>query len=150
MTVLRMMAHRAGWLDAMVPQAVEVWAKDKMGLAWPRRTESHHVADQLLHLGYGAAAGAAYGLAAAATPEGSHPSRAAELGTALWVFGSFVLFPALKIARPPWRSEPREGAINLAAHLLYGAVTVYLVDEFERQKRTEPLTRRSMLHARVG
>lgn len=150
MTVLRMMAHRAGWLEAMVPQAVEVWAKDKAGLDWPRRAETHHVADQLLHLGYGAAAGAAYGLTAAATQKGSNPSRAIELGTALWVLGSFVLFPALKIARPPWRAKPREEAINLAAHLLYGAATVYLVDEFERQKRTEPLNRRLMLHARVG
>src|SRR5690349_15491787 len=29
MTVLRMVAHRAGWIQAMVPQAVEVWAKNE-------------------------------------------------------------------------------------------------------------------------
>jgi len=149
MTVLRMAAHRAGWIQAMVPQAVELWAKDRSRLPWPRRAETHHVADQLLHLGYGGFAGAAYALAQSPAP-GATPSRAVELGTLLWVFGSFALFPALKIARPPWRAAPREEAVNLAAHLLYGAVTVYLLDEFERQKRTEPFTHLIMRHAKVG
>jgi hypothetical protein len=149
MTVLRMVAHRAGWIQAMVPQAVEVWAKDKSPSPWPRRAEAHHVADQLLHLGYGGAAGSVYALSHAAG-ERAAPRRAIGLGTALWAFGSLVLFPALKIARPPWRASPREGLVNLGAHLLYGAVTVYLLDEFERQKRTEPFTRTQMLHARVG
>lgn len=149
MTVLRMVAHRAGWIQAMVPQAVEVWAKDRSPFAWPKRAEAHHVADQLLHLGYGGFAGAAYGLAQAPRP-GARPIRAFELGALLWVFGSFVLFPALKIARPPWRASPREEAVNLGAHLLYGAVTVYLLDEFERQKRTQPFAHLLMRHAKVG
>jgi hypothetical protein len=151
MTVLRMVAHRANWIQAMVPQAVEVWAKDRSRLPWPRRTETHHVADELLHLGYGGAAGGVYALLRA-RGKNAKPSLAfaGELGTALWVFGSFVLFPALEIARPPWRAKPREELVNLAAHLLYGAVTVYLLDEFERQKRTQPLTRVFMRHARVG
>lgn len=149
MTVLRMVAHRAGWIQAMVPQAVEVWAKDRTPLPWPRRAESHHVADQLLHLGYGGFAGAAYALAR--MPEQrARPGLALELGSVLWIIGSFVLFPALKIARPPWRAKPREEALNLGAHLLYGAVTVYLLDEFERQKKTEPFTHLAMRHARVG
>jgi hypothetical protein len=148
MTVLRMVAHRAGWIEAMVPQAVEVWAKDEASLPWPKRVENHHVADQLLHLGYGGAAGGAYALTRAARQTG--PTRAVGLGTALWVLGSFVLFPVLKIARPPWRARPREELVNLAAHLLYGAVTVYLLDEFERQRRTEPLSLLRMRHAKVG
>jgi hypothetical protein len=151
MTVLRMLAHRAGWIEAMVPQAVEVWAKNESSLPWPRRVESHHVADQLLHLGYGGVAGGAFALLArAGDKREAEPSLAVELGTALWVFGSFVLFPALKIARPPWRAAPREELVNLGAHLVYGAVTVYLLDEFERQKRTEPLAHLRMRHARVG
>ncbi|HTV21852.1 MAG TPA: hypothetical protein VMG12_24350 [Polyangiaceae bacterium] len=56
----------------------------------------------------------------------------------------------MKIARPPWRASPREEAINLGAHLLYGAVTVYLLDEFERQRKTEPFTHALMQRARVG
>ena len=152
MTVLRMFAHRAGWIEAMVPQAVEVWAKDKSGLPWPRRPEAHHVADQLLHLGYGGAAGGAYALLRAIRNDEAKPSVAfaSGLGTALWVFGSFVLFPALRIARPPWQAKPREELVNLAAHLLYGTVTVYLLDELESQKQTQPLTHSFMRHAHVG
>jgi hypothetical protein len=149
MTVMRMFAHRAGWIQAMVPQAVEVWAKDRSPFPWPQRAEAHHVADQLLHLGYGGIAGAAYALTQAPRPK-AKPSRALELGGLLWAFGSFVLFPALKIARPPWRATPREEAINLAAHLAYGAVTAYLLDEFERQRYTEPFARPLMRHAKVG
>jgi hypothetical protein len=149
MTVLRMVAHRAGWIEAMVPQAVEVWAKDKSPLPWPRRVESHHVADQLLHLGYGAAAGSAYALSHPGSQRGN-PELAMGFGTALWVFGSFVLFPVLRIARPAWRATAREELVNLGAHLLFGAVTVYLLDEFERQSKSEPFAHWRMRHARVG
>lgn len=150
MTVLRMLAHRAGWIQVMVPQAIEVWAKETSNLPVPRRLESHHVVDQLLHLGYGAAAGALYALARPGTGEPAQPRRALQLGTVLWVWGSFVLFPALKIARPPWRAAPREELVNLAAHLLYGSVTEYLLDEFGRQNSTQPRTLPGMRHASVG
>ncbi|HTV21853.1 MAG TPA: hypothetical protein VMG12_24355 [Polyangiaceae bacterium] len=91
MTVLRMAAHRAGWIQAMVPQAVEVWAKARTPLPWPRRAETHHVADQLLHLGYGGAAGAAYALAQAPRPD-ANPSRALELGGLLWCWARSYCF----------------------------------------------------------
>jgi hypothetical protein len=147
MTALRMAAHRAGWLEVMVPQAVEVWAREKSGIR-ASDTASHHVADQLLHLGYGAFAGAAY--AGLARPRRANSTRALGFGTALWAFGSAVLFPALRIARPLWRASPREELINLSAHGLYGAVTVYLLDEFERQRTSQPKTWLGVQHARVG
>lgn len=149
MTALRMAAHRAGWLEVMVPQAVEVWASEKAHLGRPRDTATHHVADQLLHLGYGAFAGLAYAGLVARRGQASS-GRALGFGGALWAFGSAVLFPALHIARPLWRASPREELINLAAHALYGAVTVYLLDEFEYQRVTQPKTWRSVQLARVG
>jgi hypothetical protein len=149
MTVLRMFAHRAGWIDAMVPQAVEVWVKDKTPLPRPRSAATHHVADQLLHLGYGAVAGGAYALAVPAHRSAPH-ERALAFGTGLWAFASTILFPALGIARPLWRATPKEEIVNWSAHALYAAVTVYLLDEWERQKHTQPLTSLTMRHSRVG
>lgn len=147
MTALRMAAHRAGWLEVMVPQAVELWATEKSGIGRGQDTASHHVADQLLHLSYGAVAGVAYaGLAGTR----ASAKRALGFGGALWVFGSAVLFPALRIARPLWRASPREELINLGAHALYGAVAVYLLDEFERQRTTQPKSWLGVQHARVG
>ena len=148
MTALRMAAHRAGWLDVMVPQAVEAWARQKSGLGRARDTATHHVTDQLLHLGYGAFAGAVYAGVAGRHPASS--TRALGFGGALWAFGSAVLFPALRIARPLWRASPREELVNFAAHGLYGAVAVYLLDEFERQRTTQPKTWLGVQRARVG
>jgi hypothetical protein len=149
MTALRMAAHRAGWIDAMVPQAVEVWGKDRAGLTRPRTLPTHHVADQALHLGYGAASGALYALSVRRDRQAS-PGRALGLGSALWGFASLVLFPTLGIARPLWRARPREELVNFSAHALYGAVTVYLLDEFERQRQTQPRAQLLMQHGRVG
>jgi CheY-like chemotaxis protein len=149
MTALRMAAHRAGWLDVMVPQAVEVWASEKSHLGRPRDTATHHVADQLLHLGYGAVAGTVYAGLAGKRRQASS-TRALGFGAALWAFGSAVLLPALHIARPLWRASPGEELVNFAAHALYGGVTVYLLDEFERQRTTQPKTWQGVQHARVG
>src|SRR6478609_3245441 len=65
MTVVRMLAHRAKLIDQMVPQAVETWAKHRLPIslpAVPSQRAWHHVADQMLHLGYGSGLGAVYGL----------------------------------------------------------------------------------------
>jgi hypothetical protein len=149
MTALRMAAHRAGWLEVMVPQAVEVWARDRTHLTHVASdTASHHVADQLLHLGYGAAAGSLYaGLSRRQPPSAT---RAVAFGSLLWAFGSALLFPALRIARPLWRASAREELVNFGAHALYGAVTVYLVDELERQRATQPKSWLGVQRARVG
>jgi hypothetical protein len=149
MTVLRMVAHRQGWIETMVPQAVEVWAKDKAGLRWPRKAASHHVADQLLHLGYGGTWGGIYALTAGRRG-GANLRRALEFGVSIWALGSMVIFPALGIGRPAWRAKPREELVNIAAHAVYGSVAVYLLDEYERQKHTQPLDHQLAKHARIG
>ena len=58
MSVLRLGLHRAGLIDKMVPQAVEEWISDRLNIDPPGGTAGHHVADQLLHLAYGAGLGA--------------------------------------------------------------------------------------------
>lgn len=137
MTVLRMAAHRRGWIRQMVPQSVEVWVLDeKLGL--PRRPAAlDHLADQVLHLGYGAATGALYA-AALGRRRRSLAGRGVGLGLPLWAFGNLVLLPALGIAKPAWRARPSETAVNLAAHLLYGLATALVTDELESQKRRQP------------
>lgn len=45
----------------MVPQVVEEWIPDRLHIAPPGGKVGHHVADQLLHLGYGASLGAIAG-----------------------------------------------------------------------------------------
>ncbi len=135
-----MLAHRARVVDQMVPQAVEAWAKHRAPIALPALPSQralHHVADQVMHLGYGSSMGAVYGL----TLAGGRATAPKVLGFGLgvWVFGSFVLLPALKIMRPEWRAKPVEVAVNLGAHLLYSGALALLTEEFERQSFVQPL-----------
>jgi hypothetical protein len=134
MTAARMLARRAGVIQQMVPQAVEAWAQHYAPIALPPTPSQraiHHVADQALHVGYGATFGVAYSLLL-----GKHratPAGVAGFGLGVWALGSFVLLPVLKIMRPEWRAKPGEIAVNVAAHLLYAASVGLVTDEFEKQ-----------------
>jgi len=96
--------------------------------------------DHLLHFAYGATWGALFG-ALAGRSQGSPTLRSVVLGTGLWGFGSLVLFPALRIGRPAWESGARENGVNLAAHVAYAAITVFLTEELARQPYVDVVTR---------
>lgn len=132
MTVLRMLAHRMGLVDQMVPQKVEQWARRKAGANRLPIPALHRVLDHVLHMGYGGTWGALYGLAFGGKRR-SHVGPAIAFGLGQWAFGMTMLFPALGIGRPAWRSRPRENAINIASHLLYSSMTAFLTEEFSRQ-----------------
>lgn len=136
MTVLRMLAHRAGWIDQMVPQAVEVWAREKT--LGPARTDLavHHIADQLLHLGYGLSWGVLYG--ATVGRHGASPLRTLGFAAVQWSFGSLILLPGLGVLRPEWKAKPREIALNATAHVLYAAVVGLVAHEMDRQRADQP------------
>ena len=149
MTVLRMAAHRAGLIEKQVPQVVEEWLVQRSGLAPPGGPMGHQAANQLLHLGYGASWAAALGLAT------RHRTRApllrgALFGAAQWAFGFFVLMPALGVTRPAWRQRARENAVNLASHVLYGAVTALVSEELLAQDEHTPRTGWARRLAPVG
>ncbi|HKO48551.1 MAG TPA: hypothetical protein VJV79_12555 [Polyangiaceae bacterium] len=151
MTVVRMLARRARAIDQMVPQAVETWLKHQAPIslpALPSQRALHHVADQLMHLGYGSSLGAVYGLTLG---KGSATAqKTIGFGLGVWVFGSFVLLPALKIMRPEWRAKPVEVAVNLGAHLVYSGALALLTEEFERQSFVQPLQYPLSLVAKTG
>lgn len=135
----------------MVPQAVEAKAKHQfpaLRSALPSQRALHHLADQVLHLGYGSGLGAVYGLFLGKRP--SSFTRSLGYGVAVWGLGSFVLLPALKIMRPEWRAKPAEIAVNLTAHLLYASVVALLTEEFETQSYVQPLHYPASLLAKTG
>jgi hypothetical protein len=146
-----MLAHRAKLIDQMVPQAVEVWTKHQLPIALPAlpsRRALHHIADQALHVGYGATMGAAYGLLLGKRP--ASVQKVAGFGFGVWAFGSFLLLPALKIMRPEWRAKPVEIAVNLSAHLLYAGALALLTEEFETQSFVQPLQYPLSLAVKTG
>jgi hypothetical protein len=149
MTVLRMAAHRAGLIEKQVPQVVEEWMVQRSGRGPPGGPAGHQVANQLLHLGYGAAWAAAFALGTRGRT-GAPLLRGALFGAAQWAFGFFVLMPALGVTRPAWRQRARENAINLASHLLYGAATSLVGEELMAQREHTPRSEWARRLAPVG
>jgi len=150
MTVLRMLAHRAGWVQQMVPQAVEAWVQRGSRSTGSRDNLAlRHVSDQLLHFAYGATWGAAFG-AARRRVRGRATWLTLGFGLGQWAFGSMLLFPALGIGKPAWRSGARENAVNVAAHLLYAGVSAFLLEEYRRQENDQPRSYLGSRFARVG
>ena len=135
MSVLRLALHRAGLIDKMVPQVVEEWISDRLNTDPPGGQAGHHVADQLLHLGYGASLGALAGPMLSGRERRGGLWRGTAFGLASWAFGMLVLVPALRVARPAWRAGPLENATNIAAHLVFGWAIQLLVEEPVRQTR---------------
>lgn len=129
--------HRAGLIDKMTPQVIEEWLAARLDRSPSGGDLGHHVLDQLLHLGYGAAAAAtaAPWLARSARRNGGRNGlwRGAALGLGLWTVGTLALFPGLRIARPAHRSSSVENLVNIAAHVLYGVTVQRLVEEPARQ-----------------
>jgi len=139
MTVARMLAHRAGLIRQMVPQAVETWAYHHAPLGLPSlrsRPALHHFADQTIHLGYGATLGAVYGIFFSESQ--ASPRKVLGYGLANWLFGSFLLLPRLGILRPESRARAPEIAVDLGAHLLYAAALGLVTDELEAQTGAQP------------
>jgi hypothetical protein len=147
MTVVRMAAHRAGLIDRMVPQAVQEGIERRAG-ARPSRGGSR-IAEQTLHLGYGAAFGAVYGAFVDRPRRAPRVGRSLLYGLAHWAFGAGVLLPSLGVARPIWRRSLAENAVDLAAHLTYGGVTAFVSGEFARQDE-QPRAGHPASPARVG
>jgi hypothetical protein len=146
MTALRMAARRRGMIQKTVSQAAEEWLARRTGAHVLNEPVVHHVADQALHWGYGAALGAAYGLVARGR-RASGLGGGALFGAATWVVGSWLLMPLLGVKRPAWRKNVAENAVDLGAHLLFGVTTALAVDQLSRQPghgRTPESVRRAL------
>ena len=88
-----------------------------------------------MHLGYGLTFGALYGATLGRRP--ATPGKVIGYGLGVWVLGSFVLLPTLKVLRPEWQAKPVEVVVNLGSHLVYAATLALLSDEFESQSRRQ-------------
>jgi hypothetical protein len=83
----------------------------------------------------------------AATPALWH---GAALGLLVWLIGLAALFPLFGIGRPAWRSEPRENAVNLGAHLLFGLSVQIVAEELARQQIGTPLPTSNVTARPIG
>lgn len=107
------------WADAPAPAQVAKKAATAVG--HPNAVTKKDVprVTNLMHWGYGTWWGLVYALAARrARPHAL--TGAAVLGASLWGAAYAELTP-LGIYEPPWKYPPRELALDLSYHLVYGA-----------------------------
>lgn len=120
MTVLRFSARRAGVSDRMVPALIEEWLLREPERGPVAGRARHPVADQALHLAYGATWGALSAPALAKAKRGSF-LWGVGLGMGLWIVGMLRTTPRQGAMAPNGRraGAPAQ-AVNMLAHLLYG------------------------------
>lgn len=93
-------------------------------LAAGGKTKSQHdrVAQALLaHFGFGAAAGAVYGLAGRAIAVAPGPPRGVVYGLIVWAANYLGLLPAAGLYRAPQREPLGRHAMMITAHVVWGA-----------------------------
>ena len=71
------------------------------------------------HWGYGTVWGAAYGLLAGSSRESGVGGRGVAFGTGVWL-ASYVQLVPMGLYEPPWKYSPKELAMELSYHLVYG------------------------------
>ena len=85
-----------------------------------------------MHTGYGAALGVGYTLVMRGRPR-SLAARGLGYGVATWLFGSWLLLPGNGAKQAPWKKRPAENAVDLVAHLVFGAATALVAEELSAQ-----------------
>lgn len=118
MTGMRTWSVHAGLLEQTPPQAL---ANQRRVHGWlrmiPRRRRRAVI--EVLHWGYGAGGGAAFGL----LPEAARRSAwsGPAYGVVLWLAFEFGLAPALRL-KQAGQVRPLERAVLAADHVLYGLI----------------------------
>lgn len=72
-----------------------------------------------MHWGYGTGWGTAYGIVAASTRR-SRLRDGVLVGSVVWIM-SYVQLVPMGLYEPPWKYPPKELAMDLSYHLVYGA-----------------------------
>ena len=84
-----------------------------------------------MHWGYGTTWGTAYGLAAG-TAGRSTIRGGLAFGTGVWLFSYAQLVP-MEFYEPPWKYPPKELALDLSYHLVYGVTTALAYGLLDRR-----------------
>lgn len=140
MSTVRLLAHRAGLIDRMVPQILQERAAGAAGLDVPGGSAGHQLAAEAIHHGVSLAAGGALG-AVTATPGFA---AGVAYGLAIWAVDALGLLPALRVRRVGGRT------VDLIAHGLFGATVAFAMRELASQPRLEPEPSVIPLRRRVG
>jgi hypothetical protein len=108
------------WAEAPAPgqvarRLIEGFTQRKLPDRWAWLTSN------VMHLGYGSASGALYGILAGSLRR-PRPEYGMPFGAAVWAV-SYAALPAAGLYQPIWEYDAKTLAEDLGAHLAYGAGT---------------------------
>lgn len=83
--------------------------------------EQKKIAGPVVHYGFGSSMAAAYGASVELAPL-LQAGWGLPFGTAVWLGAHVLTVPALGFSEPVTESRPKDEAVELAAHLVYGVV----------------------------
>lgn len=89
-----------------------------------------------VHLAFGAALGALYGISADRFPEVS-VGGGLPFGVAVWLGAAQIGVPVASLSKPPSKSPAASQVFGLGAHLLFGAVVRYAYAALSRKTGTD-------------
>lgn len=110
---------RDPWDDASAPAKVAKRIGEGVFLT-PVSSERIPLLTDVMHWGYGTSWGAVYGLIASSARDAPTLGAGAAFGTVVWVM-SYVQLAPMGLYAPPWKTPPKELALDLSYHLVYGA-----------------------------
>ena len=122
MSALMLAAGRAGLLDRQAPSEITERALERIG---GREAPDAAVAPLtvLVHVGFGAAMGAAFTLLHRRVARGVPPAAAGiAFALGVWALSYKGWAPALGLMPPAERDRPGRPQTMIAAHIVYGAV----------------------------
>ena len=142
MSTARLLAHRAGLIDRMVPQVLQERAAGEAGMDLPGGKAGHQLAAEVIHHGVSLAAGGLLGTVSARP----RTLTAVAYGLGIWLVEAGGLLPALRVRR----LSPRALAVDAAAHALFGVVVAFAMRELASQERLKPVPTKVPFLRRVG
>jgi uncharacterized membrane protein YagU involved in acid resistance len=125
------------------PRRIEERLTRAVGARRSLREPEHLALTMLLHLGFGGAAGAVYGVASPRLP-GPPLAKGAGFGVAVWALSYFGGLPATGVERSARREPPGRNALMVLAHVVWGGV----LGEVAHRLRTDESTRATRRVAR--
>jgi len=129
-------AKRAGLMGEMPPEKIAAHGLDKLGLGGHPALQD--VVASVLHLSFGAAAGAAFaGADYRFSPPVPAPLKGLLFGAAVWGIGYAGWVPAVGIMAMPDRDRRGRPESMLGAHLVYGMALVAILQLLHPPRRAE-------------
>lgn len=123
MSVIMLGAKKLGLMGGMPPEKITAKLLNRAGVR--RGAAQQDALATLLHFGFGAAAGAGFGVVAPGRVVVRVPAGMAY-GAAIWGVSYLGWVPALGIMAPAHRDRADRQVAMLAGHLIYGATLALL------------------------